>query len=153
MTNILERALVLCHEEQIDLVHLPPEVAAAGRERPAQRAEEHGAAQLYYADEPGGGALKTSRPASDRSGEGKLPGEWLPHLKPSERSLLSSAESATDGGLRVARRLAREERMRPEVRRLLQALDAQGWRRAETARALGISRSTLWRRMKDYGLL
>jgi transcriptional regulator of acetoin/glycerol metabolism len=42
--------------------------------------------------------------------------------------------------------------MRPEVQRLLDVLDARGWRRGETAKALGISRSTLWRRMKEYGL-
>jgi len=45
------------------------------------------------------------------------------------------------------------ERMRPEVQRLLDVLDATGWNRGATAGALGISRSTLWRRMKEYGLL
>jgi PAS domain S-box-containing protein len=40
-----------------------------------------------------------------------------------------------------------------EVRRLLDALNAHGWRRDATARALGISRSTLWRRMREHGLL
>jgi transcriptional regulator of acetoin/glycerol metabolism len=43
--------------------------------------------------------------------------------------------------------------MRPEVQRLLDVLDANGWNRGATAGALGISRSTLWRRMKEYGLL
>jgi transcriptional regulator of acetoin/glycerol metabolism len=32
------------------------------------------------------------------------------------------------------------------------ALQAHRWSRAETARALGLSRSTLWRRMRDAGL-
>jgi PAS domain S-box-containing protein len=31
-------------------------------------------------------------------------------------------------------------------------LDAHGWNRREVSRTLGISRTTLWRRMKDYGL-
>jgi AraC-like DNA-binding protein len=31
-------------------------------------------------------------------------------------------------------------------------LDAHNWKLAETARALGISRTTLWRRLKAYGL-
>ncbi len=36
---------------------------------------------------------------------------------------------------------------------LRRALDANRWRRAETARSLGISRATLWRRMRAFGLL
>lgn len=32
------------------------------------------------------------------------------------------------------------------------ALEAHRWRREETARALGISRTTLWRRMRELGL-
>jgi len=32
------------------------------------------------------------------------------------------------------------------------ALDTHCWRRDETARALGISRTTLWRRMRELGL-
>ena len=42
---------------------------------------------------------------------------------------------------------AHEERARLEA-----ALDAHRWNRAETARALGLSRSTLWRRMRELGL-
>ena len=39
------------------------------------------------------------------------------------------------------------------ARKLVEVLDAHGWNRTETARALGIGRNTLWRRMKEYGLL
>ena len=35
---------------------------------------------------------------------------------------------------------------------LVQALEDHGWSRVETARALGMSRSTLWRRMRELGL-
>ena len=42
---------------------------------------------------------------------------------------------------------------REEAAALRQALDAHHWRRADAARALGISRITLWRRMRDCGLL
>jgi DNA-binding NtrC family response regulator len=39
-----------------------------------------------------------------------------------------------------------------DVDRLRQALEANRWRRADTARALGVSRATLWRRMREAGL-
>jgi PAS domain S-box-containing protein len=111
LTNILERALVLCHEEQIDLIHLPPELVAAGWRAPPSR------------------------------------------LKPSEHRLLSSQESGVSRASEVPRSSSEHGPVRPEVQRLLQVLDAHGWRRGEAARALGISRSTLWRRMTEYGLI
>lgn len=40
-----------------------------------------------------------------------------------------------------------------EAQRLRSALETHRWRREETARALGISRATLWRRMRVLGLL
>jgi len=35
---------------------------------------------------------------------------------------------------------------------ILQTLEGHGWRLAQSAKALGISRTTLWRRLKEYGL-
>lgn len=35
---------------------------------------------------------------------------------------------------------------------IVRTLDSHGWKLAETARHLGISRTTLWRRLKAYGL-
>ncbi len=40
-----------------------------------------------------------------------------------------------------------------EAQRLADMLQVHGWRRADTARALGISRATLWRRMTEFGLI
>jgi transcriptional regulator of acetoin/glycerol metabolism len=40
-----------------------------------------------------------------------------------------------------------------EVEELREALEAHRWRRDEAARALGISRTTLWRRMREAGLM
>ncbi len=40
-----------------------------------------------------------------------------------------------------------------EKARIAAALDAHHWRRGETARALGMSRTTLWRKMRELGLM
>ena len=39
-----------------------------------------------------------------------------------------------------------------EKEAIVKTLDAHSWKLAETARSLGISRTTLWRRLKAYGL-
>lgn len=39
-----------------------------------------------------------------------------------------------------------------EKEAIVASLDAHGWKLAETAKSLGISRTTLWRRLKTYGL-
>jgi DNA-binding NtrC family response regulator len=41
----------------------------------------------------------------------------------------------------------------PERERILIALETHQWRRAEAAAALGMSRTTLWRKMRELGLL
>ena len=41
----------------------------------------------------------------------------------------------------------------PERRLILEALVALNWNRKETARALNINRTTLYKKMKKYGLL
>jgi transcriptional regulator of acetoin/glycerol metabolism len=50
----------------------------------------------------------------------------------------------------VARTNARTAPHDPDV--LREELERHQWRRADVARALGISRSTLWRRMREAGL-
>jgi transcriptional regulator of acetoin/glycerol metabolism len=40
----------------------------------------------------------------------------------------------------------------PAEEQVLRALETHRWRRVEAARALGISRATLWRRMREAGL-
>jgi len=35
---------------------------------------------------------------------------------------------------------------------ILRTLEETGWRYAETARRLGISRTTLWRKVKSFGI-
>jgi transcriptional regulator with PAS, ATPase and Fis domain len=153
LRNILERAFVLCHDEEIDIVHLPPEVAMAAGRDPSVRAESSATEQHPFPHGADEGAAMDSDPAAEPSFESPARGAWTFRLKPSERKLISSSESGVDGGPFPLRLSGAREHMRPEVQRLLDVLDANGWNRGATAGALGISRSTLWRRMKEYGLL
>lgn len=59
--------------------------------------------------------------------------------------------SAIDPRIRYI--VAIEDREVAPEEALRRALDANRWRRAETAQALGISRATLWRRMRAFRLL
>jgi transcriptional regulator with PAS, ATPase and Fis domain len=75
-----------------------------------------------------------------------LPRELL-DLRPDARSPTSGSEpqrstpTAPAGG------------DRPEYERIRAALDSHHWRRGEAAEALGMSRTTLWRKMREHGLL
>jgi transcriptional regulator of acetoin/glycerol metabolism len=40
----------------------------------------------------------------------------------------------------------------PERQIILEALESQGWNRQNTAAALGINRTTLYKKMKKYGI-
>lgn len=40
-----------------------------------------------------------------------------------------------------------------DAEKILHALESNRWRRSAAARSLGISRATLWRRMRDLGIL
>jgi PAS domain S-box-containing protein len=153
LRNILERAFVVCHDEQIDVVHLPPNVATTAGREPTDQAESDGTERPRSFDGSAEEAATISRPAAEPSVESPARGEWPLRLKPSEHKLISSRESRADGAPHPSRRSTERERMRPEVQQLLDVLDANHWNRGTTAGALGISRSTLWRRMKEYGLL
>ena len=60
----------------------------------------------------------------------------------------SSAGADDELSVRAAPHVAHD----PELKRLLAALDANRWRRDETAKALGLSRTTLWRKMREFKL-
>ncbi len=65
------------------------------------------------------------------------------NLKPSERKAISLAAGAASTNSSI----------RPEIDALIELLNTNSWNRRATAEALGISRGTLWRRMKEYGLI
>jgi PAS domain S-box-containing protein len=64
------------------------------------------------------------------------------YSRPSHRAILSAEIRPEDPEGRTA-----------EAEKLMGLLQAHGWNRQKTAEALGISRSTLWRRMKEFGLI
>jgi two-component system response regulator HydG len=71
----------------------------------------------------------SNTPSSTSRGSGEFRGD-LSHIRPLKEAL--------------------EE---PEKRIILEALKALGWNRQETARVLDINRTTLYKKMKKYGLL
>jgi PAS domain S-box-containing protein len=134
LTNIIERAFALCHGGQIELTHLPPAV----------RSPE------VVAFEP-----TDPRPGSTVGDDPPISGftAILPrNLKPSERKAISLVANEA-GASTSGHGSAKSPTDRPEVRALIELLNANGWNRGTTASALGISRGTLWRRMKEYGLI
>lgn len=124
LENVIERAVVLCHDSHVDVDHLPDELL-----------RETARAETSTGKDPRG-------PSGDQThGEGAIPPGCLSR-RPTTRLILSAPEPAVDA-----------DRLEPEARKLIQVLNAHNWSRKKTAEALGISRNTLWRRMKEYGLL
>jgi predicted DNA-binding protein (UPF0251 family) len=68
-------------------------------------------------------------------------------LRPLRVGSLELGEAMFIPGIEGATTLAAREK-----EAIVKTLDAHNWKLAETARHLGISRTTLWRRLKAYGL-
>ena len=65
--------------------------------------------------------------------------------------LLSPQKSARPATPITSKRFA--DSGNSESDKILAALEANDWRRVRAARALGIDRTTLWRKMKKYGFI
>jgi transcriptional regulator of acetoin/glycerol metabolism len=76
----------------------------------------------------------------------------LPEDLPAELQAPAPSVVATEAEPASTRRSSLPPAAHAEAAGLRQALAAHRWRRDETARALGISRATLWRRMRECGL-
>jgi two-component system response regulator HydG len=78
------------------------------------------------------------------------------HLAPIlnlQRQARSTTASAARPHLPMGLRPLKEALEEPEKRIIIQALQAFNWNRQETARVLDINRTTLYKKMKKYGLL
>ena len=83
-------------------------------------------------------------------------------LRSPEESIVMRAGKLTDGpfpaGVRYVVEIelngtSAEEDDAGEAQRIRRALEAHRWRRTAAARALGISRATLWRRMRAHKMI
>jgi transcriptional regulator with GAF, ATPase, and Fis domain len=77
-----------------------------------------------------------------------LPSEVCEGTAPRNESWAGATASKATGRVEAVPPVAGHD----ERARIQAALDAHRWNRAETAQALGLSRSTLWRRMRELGL-
>jgi transcriptional regulator with PAS, ATPase and Fis domain len=71
----------------------------------------------------------------------------LPEAVRNDEPSFEQVQARTNGGNNLKAALAT-----PEKQLILEALEAHGWNRQDTAAALGINRTTLYKKMKRYGI-
>ncbi len=108
--------------------------------------------------DPDGRMLYANTPAREAMKEmvdpGEEPGSLMPRLaslggrlRPLRVGAIELGEAMFIPGIDGPTTLADRERDA-----IVRTLDSHSWKLAETAKSLGISRTTLWRRLKAYGL-
>lgn len=111
--------------------------------------DHHG--QVMYANRPGESAMAGLGQSVPRRAESLVPRlvEGGARIEPLRVGELTLGEAAYLPALDGAGEHTLAERERDAI---LETLEGTGWKLAESARKLGISRTTLWRRLKEYGL-
>jgi two-component system, NtrC family, response regulator HydG len=76
-----------------------------------------------------------------------------PIINPQRGNRGTTSAAASRPHVEMGIRPLKEALEEPEKRIIIQALQALNWNRQETARVLDINRTTLYKKMKKYGLL
>lgn len=103
--------------------------------------------RVLYANQPAREALRELDLSTGASDLMPQLAEMGGRLRPLRIGSLELGEAMFIPGVEGATTLAAREK-----EAIVTSLDQHGWRLAETAKSLGISRTTLWRRLKAYGL-
>ncbi len=103
--------------------------------------------RVLYANQPAREALRELDLSTGASDLMPQLAEMGGRLRPLRIGSLELGEAMFIPGVEGATTLAAREK-----EAIITSLDQHGWRLAETAKSLGISRTTLWRRLKAYGL-
>ena len=154
LENALEFATTVCEGQTIHVKHLPVEVRAAGIDGvgdigpagpappppPSGSPYPHGPAYSQGPAYPGG-------PAYPPGTEAPRPGAADAHRQPLPGATRAPAGDAGHG---LPADLSPSEAA--EARQILDALARTRYSRQDAARLLGMSRTTLWRKMKQYRL-
>ncbi len=131
LDNALEFATTVCEGQTIHVEHLPVEVRAAGVETGAP------------------GEYRPWATHGQLPGTGSTPAAELPS-SPWRASTADGGRAAHAADHRIPPHLSAAEAA--EARQILDALARARFSRQDAARLLGISRTTLWRKMKEYRL-
>ncbi len=105
--------------------------------------------KILYTNSPAREALTSMIEPGEESARNLMPrlAAMGGRLRPLRIGALELGEAMFIPGIEGPSTLADREK-----EAIVKTLDANNWKLAETARHLGISRTTLWRRLKAYGL-